>query len=283
MGRSNWSSPKKSLLVLGSALLCRYGVNANVISNWTQQSLPSFYRGEHAGVAVYDLNQDGYNDVLFAAGRYGVDQSYAMINLGYEEDGTFRFSDPIPIGYPGGYFQIDVFPLSSLNEGHVSVLLVGGTCIQPYVCDPGSHEPAVLLDVAVTGCSVTQPDVACQSSFKAIWQDADPSGDRNGVFAPCLGDGTDPAIVLAGSGSVSIFEPKNGTYVISPDFSVASEEMIPPTAGTIQDAVGLSAGHFSVGDFGIIPGIVVGMRTRRTRSPLGKSKKTVQFLKTNTP
>jgi hypothetical protein len=267
--------PSFKTSILGSALLFyRYGVNANTISsNWTRQSIPSFYRGDHSGAAVYDLNHDGYNDLLFAAGRYGVDQSYAMINLGYkDEDGTLRFSDPIPIGYPGGYFQIDVFPLSSLDEGHVSVLLVGGTCIQPYVCDLGSHEPAVLLDVTVTACSVTQPDVACQSSFKTIWQDANPSGDRNGAFAPCLGDGTDPAIVLVGSGSISIFEPKNGAYVKTPAFFANSEGMIPATAGTMQDAVGLSAGHFPVGNYGNLPGIIVGMRTRWNHSPLGKSK-----------
>jgi hypothetical protein len=276
MGRSKWtSSKKKSLFGPALLLLFRYRVTANAISsNWTRQSLPSLYRGEHAGVAVYDLNGDGYDDVLFAAGRFGADQSVAMINLGYKEDGTFRFSDPIPLGYPGGYFQIDVFPLSSLNEGHVSVLLVGGTCIKPSVCEVGAHEPAVLLDVTVTGCSVTQPDIACQSSFKTVWQDPYPSGDRNGAFAPSLGDGTDPAIVLAGSGSVTIFEPNNGTYENTPAFYVASEDIIPTTADTIQDAVGLSVGYFPVGHLGILPGVIVGMRMRRTRgsrSPLGKS------------
>jgi len=67
------------------------------------QSLDTPYYGQHVGVAYADLNGDGVNDILFAAGRHWVDQSYALINLGpmYDDDGEFvgvKFSKALPIG-----------------------------------------------------------------------------------------------------------------------------------------------------------------------------------------
>lgn len=68
------------------------------------QSLDTPYYGQHVGVAYADLNGDGVNDILFAAGRHWVDQPYALINLGpmYDDDsGEFvgvKFSKALPIG-----------------------------------------------------------------------------------------------------------------------------------------------------------------------------------------
>lgn len=79
------------------------------------QSLDTPFYGQHVGVAYADLNGDGVNDILFAAGRHWVDQSYALINLGpvYGDNGEFvgvKFSKALPIGSK-----------YSLIEGHFSV------------------------------------------------------------------------------------------------------------------------------------------------------------------
>ena len=132
------------------------------------QSLDTPYYGQHVGVAYADLNGDGVNDILFAAGRHWVDQSYALINLGpmYDDDGEFvgvKFSKALPIGSkcnmflfialclspilfitylyyidhiffiylgPGAYYQIDVTQSDKTDDTtqHSTVLLVGGTC-----------------------------------------------------------------------------------------------------------------------------------------------------------
>jgi hypothetical protein len=209
---------------------------------WTTQILPSPFRGRHTGVATHDINGDGHLDVLYSAGRHGVDQSFALINLGYNNE-AFRFSDPVRIGDPGGYYQIDASPLSSLDDGHVAVLLAGGTCTESHWCIPGTKQPAVLLDVFVTGCSVMEPGMPCNSTYATIWQDADPAGDRNGAFAPTLGDGIDPAVVLAGNGCVSIFEPENGVYTNPPSFVLIPEDKVPDDVNsTIERAAGLACG-----------------------------------------
>lgn len=238
---------------------------------WKQQSLPTpaNSRGEHTGVAVYDLNGDGYDDVLFAAGRHSIDQPYALINLGKYENGTIRFSEAIPLGNPGGFYQIDVSPLSSLEAGHVAVLLAGGTCTVAELCQPGSFQPAIVLDVYIQGCSESNPNRQCQSSVTEIWRDAKPAGDRNGAFAPTLGNGLDPAIVLAGNSCVSIFEPNtDGTFPTPPTFLVIPQDKVEnQKVDNIDRAAGLAVGY--IGDR---PGLIVGLRTSKPPSPLGKLK-----------
>ena len=55
-------------------------------NQYIAQPLGIPFGGQHSGVAVIDLNNDGYNDLLFSAGRHSLDQSFAMINLGLMED-----------------------------------------------------------------------------------------------------------------------------------------------------------------------------------------------------
>jgi hypothetical protein len=253
-----------------SILTIRIAV-VDAAKRWKQQSLPTPANslGEHTGVAVYDLNGDGYDDLLFAAGRHSVDQSYALINLGKNVNGTVRFSEAIPLGRPGGFYNVDASPLSSLEEGHVAVLLAGGTCAVAALCQPGSHQPAIVLDVSIKACSVSTPDRRCKSSVREIWRDADPQGDRNGAFAPTLGNGLDPAIVLAGRSCISIFEPTDAgafpaglppTFLVTPQAKVSN-------SNNIERAAGLAVGY--IGDR---PGLIAGVRTSRPPAPLGKLK-----------
>lgn len=254
---------KRQILWILCPILARTANSAK----WKRQSLPAPEngRGEHTGVAVYDLNHDGYLDVLFAAGRHSVDQSYALINLGPHENGTIRFSEAIPIGAQGGYYQVDVSSLTSLQEGHVAVLLAGGTCTEPSMCQPGYNQPAIVLDVSFRGCSVQKPNRKCKSTFTEIWRDGEPAGDRNGAFAPSLGDGEDPAIVLAGNRCVSIFEPNNGVYPNRPSFFVVPEAKVSDGVNNIDRAAGLAVGYL-----GDRPGLVAGVRTSAPPVPLGK-------------
>jgi hypothetical protein len=254
-------------------ILTRRIAVVDAAKRWKQQSLPvpANSRGEHTGVAGYDLNGDGYDDVLFAAGRHSVDQPYALINLGKNENGTIRFSEAIPLGRPGGFYQVDASTLSSLDEGHVAVLLAGGTCTVAELCQPGSHQPAIVLDVSIRACSVNTPDRRCKSSIKEIWRDADPQGDRNGAFAPTLGNGLDPAIVLAGRSCISVFEPTDAgafpvglppTFLVIPEAKVSSRN-----PNNIERAAGLAVGY--IGDR---PGLIAGVRTSSPPAPLGKLK-----------
>jgi hypothetical protein len=230
---------------------------------WTSQVLPSPFDGQHTGVAVYDLNADGYLDVLYAAGRHGIDQPFALINLGFNNDGAFRFSEPVKIGDPGGYYQIDVAPLSSLQPGHVAVLLAGGTCGESNACTVGDVQAAVVLDVVVSQCSVEEPDATCQSSYTTIWTDENPAGDRNGAFSLPLGDESgDSAIVLAGKGGLSVFEPQNGHYTNPATFSLI-EDVEQDVVENIKRTAGLAVGY--IGDS---PGAIAGVRSDAPPSPL---------------
>ena len=99
------------------------------------QLLDTPFYGQHVGAAYADLNGDGAIDLLFAAGRHWVYQSYALINLGPEYDDNDKFtgvrlSEAQPIGPPGGYYNIDIKPSSKTDSSsqHSTVLLVGGTC-----------------------------------------------------------------------------------------------------------------------------------------------------------
>jgi hypothetical protein len=120
MRRINRMRPRREVILLFLATADCYS-SAHILE-WTSQVLPSPFGGRHTGVATHDLNGDGYQDLLFSAGRHGVDQSFALINLGFQKnDGTFRFSDPIRIGNPGGFYQIDASALSSLEDNHVAL------------------------------------------------------------------------------------------------------------------------------------------------------------------
>jgi hypothetical protein len=236
---------------------------------WFLQTLGKPYGGAHTGVAVYDLNGDGYNDLLFSAGRHEVDTAFVYINLGQLEDSQnsinttinvtgIRFSDPLPLE-AGSFYQVDASTLSSLSDDHVAVLLAGGTCNNYWVC-PQQFQPALLLDVFVSGCSVYQPDVECRLSSKVIWQEPEleDSGNRNGALALDLGNGVDPAIVLVGTGGLSIYHPSaDGQYSPTyPDYLLEVEDKITE----FDDAIDRSAG-LAIGKIGQQLGLVLGTRS----------------------
>jgi hypothetical protein len=243
-------------------------------SQFTIQNLGQPFGGLHTGVAVYDVNGDGYDDLLFAAGRHHIDTSYVLINLGLDEADTtnqstdnsilnFQFSDPLPL-WTGSSYQVDVASLSSLEDGHVAVLLAGSTC---QICQE-SFQPAVLLDVKVTGCSVQNRDVPCQIDIGSnpIWTEPDlgESGNRNGALSMDLGDGTDPSIVLVGDGGLTIYHPTNGQYNENqPDFALSSEDMITQ----FDDAIDRTAG-LAVGRIGKQNGLVLGTRFATNPGPV---------------
>jgi hypothetical protein len=231
--------------------------------DWYWQVLPAPYGGQHTGVATYDVNQDGYADLVFAAGRHGVDQSFIHINLGFDELGYFRFSEALPIGEAGSFYETDVRVLSQLAEGHVGVLLGGGSCNDPELCAGGVKEPAVVLDVVVSGCSALEPDVPCHVESSIIWQDPHPTGDRSAAFHSDLGDGADPAIVLVGEGGITIYEPTNGQFGSAPAFTLTTAEKTGETGAFIRRASSIAMGM--VGDN---PGFVTGVRTYTAPNPL---------------
>jgi hypothetical protein len=242
---------------------------------WFRQSLGRPYGGAHTGVAVYDLNGDGYDDLLFSAGRHEIDTAFVYINLGQLEDGQYdnnsnatnnvmeiRFSDPLPLE-AGSFNQVDASPLSSLPDDHVAVLLAGGSCNDIWVC-PQQFQPALLLDVFVSGCSVYQPDVECRLSYKVIWQEPERenSHNRNGALAMDLGNGIDPAIVLVGTGGLAIYNPDDyGKFSLTnPDYLLEVEDKITE----FDDAIDRSAG-LAIGKIGQQMGLVLGTRSATSK------------------
>jgi hypothetical protein len=205
------------------------------------QILETPFLGQHVGLATIDVNNDGAPDILFAAGRHWVDQSYALINLGpLYLDGEFkgiRFSSALPVGPPGGYYQIDAAPSSRSSSSSsddiithtTKVLLVGGTChddapTQYGSCVMGENTPARLLEVNVSGCSIQNPDVECKLEFEQIWEDPHARGDRNGGFA-YFQDTLHPSIALLGQGGVEIYDPYSRN---DDEFRIAAPEKIDP-------------------------------------------------------
>ena len=125
-----------------------------------------------------------------------IDQSYALINLGPATSNAhdtnsangFLWSHPLPLGNPGGYYQVDVAPLSSLEEGRLAVLLAGGVCTQKNFCTPGSLTPAVVMDAgtglsaaaAVAGLRAVAAAVLCLR----IWRVPSSGSARFPLFQP---------------------------------------------------------------------------------------------------
>lgn len=210
---------------------------------WHSQNLGQPYGGQHTGVAVYDLNGDGFLDLLFAAGRHSLDTAFVLINLGRndtKDDGKpeFVFSDPLPLQY-GGFYQVDVATLSSLDPGHLAVLLAGGTGV--------FNTPAVILDVLVSGCSVQYPLRECQLNASVIWTEPDPAGNRDGQFSFELGNDVDPALVLVGAGCLAIYHPtKDGNFPDTPDFSMTPEEKVTDFEDGIRRSSAVTVG--TIGD-----------------------------------
>jgi hypothetical protein len=244
-----------------SDLGLRQNLNQLLRSQWHLQNLGMPFEGAHTGLAVYDLNGDGYEDILFAAGRHQIDTAYALINLGPADPSgeslDIRFSEPLTLR-TGTFYQVDVSPLSSLEEGHVAVLLAGGSC---WICSE-LYQPARLLDVYATGCSVNNPDAPCELWVKSevLWQEPgrEDSGNRNGQLSMELGNGVDPAIVLVGTGGLSIYHPRgDGTYNANfPDYLLRSEDKITEFDDAIDRSVGLA-----IGKIGKQTGIVLGTRS----------------------
>ena len=207
------------------------------------QILPTPFLGQHVGLAIFDINHDGAPDILFAAGRHWVDQSYALINLGqiFNSEGDFegmRFSSALPVGPPGGYYQIDAAPTSSDNTTQIMVLLVGGTChvdtpTQYGSCVIGENTPARLLEVDVSGCSIQNPDVECKLEWEEVWEDPHARGDRNGGFA-YFEDTLHPSIALLGQGGVEIYhhsyqqEPSSLVDMNYDEFRIPAPDKIDP-------------------------------------------------------
>jgi hypothetical protein len=248
---------------------------------FSMQALGVPFAGQHTGVAVFDLNGDGRLDLLFSSGRHWVDQSYVMMNLGIIDSSDdqhhpqYKFSKEYPIGKPGGYYQVDASTLSSLNDNgermnHTAVLLAGSDCSVSHdnefgSCELGSTDAAVLLDVTVQGCSVFEPYEPCRVTWKEVWREPNPQGNRNGAFAATLGDGIDPAIVLVGKGGISIFEPRHGKYDDDEaTLTILPDDHLPDNpVDDIMRSTGLAVGY--LGDYW--PGIVVGPRTLQSVYP----------------
>jgi hypothetical protein len=229
-----------TILLLACHTLLLQTAEEESISPYISQILDTPFLGQHVGLASYDINNDGTPDLLFAAGRHWVDQSYALMNLGpqFDSHGDFigvRFSPALPVGPPGGYYQIDVAPspqtASSSSDviAHNMVLLVGGTCHddtpnQYGSCVIGENTPARLMEVSVSGCSIQHPDVECKLQWEQVWEDSNPMGDRNGGFA-YFHYNPHPSIVLLGQGGVTIY---NHPYRQEPEFNVRPPEKIDP-------------------------------------------------------
>ena len=236
-------------------------------SKWLPQRLPSPYEGQYTGIAATDLNNDGYPDLLISAGKHWVDQPYVLMNLGSTGDGHVRWSDPLPIGPPAGYYAIDAGRFSFLTRHNAwGVLLAGGDCNTPEwnqfgSCVPGTSSPALLLEVSLRGCSVWRPNTPCDLEWDIVWQDASHQGDRNGALAYELGNGVDPAIILTGSGGVSVFEPPYSEQW--PTFTISPEEQLPETNDLINRGSGLAVGRIGTK----YTGFFIGTRTTAAAPP----------------
>ena len=204
-----------------------------------------------------------------------IDQSYALINLGPATSNAhdtnsangFLWSHPLPLGNPGGYYQVDVAPLSSLEEGRLAVLLAGGVCTQKNFCTPGSLTPAVVMDAKFYGCSANDanPDpAACQLDWNIIWTETPATGNRNGALSTLLGEPGKPVIVLVGGGCLTVthWNATTGGYSTTPDYVLLAEDKILNEDDDINRSAGLA-----VGMVGTKKAIVLGPRSTGFRAP----------------
>lgn len=233
-------------------------------SLWLPQYLPSPYEGQYTGITWADLNHDGHPDLLISAGKHWIDQPYVLIHLGSSHRGV-RWSDPLPLGPPAGYYAVRAGRFSFLPSNTWGVLLAGGDCNtvernQFGRCVLGSPSPAVLLQVSVRRCSAQRPGGRCELDWDVVWQDAARRGDRNGALAYDLGDGVDPAIVLTGNGGVAIFEPP---YSSRPTFTIRPQEKLAQSDDPISRGTGLAVGPIGTR----YTGFFVGTRTHQAAPP----------------
>ncbi|KAL3916458.1 MAG: hypothetical protein SGARI_007953, partial [Bacillariaceae sp.] len=93
-----------------------------------------------------------------------------------------------------------------------------------------------------------------------LWREPgrEDSGNRNGELSMELGNGVDPAIVLVGTGGLSIYHPSDeGTYSETfPDYLLRSEDKITEFDDAIDRSVGLA-----IGKIGKQTGLVLGTRS----------------------
>ena len=210
-------------------------------------------------------------------GRHSIDQSYALMNLGpvssnqtvtgAKSFGGFLWSRELPFGSPGGYYQVDVAPLSTLDDGHLGVLLAGGICTRRNFCVPGTKTPAVLLDAHFYGCSATDeyPDPhSCQVEWNLVWTETPATGNRNGALSTFLGKPGKPVIVLVGGGRLTVthWDDKIKGYPTTPDYELLAEDKIWDEDDDINRSAGLAVGYV-----GKQKAIVLGPRTTGFRAP----------------
>jgi hypothetical protein len=269
----------RSLFALGLTIGWWKGQTA-AASSFAYQFLGDPFESQYTGVSTFDLNNDGLPDLLVSAGKHWIDQTYVLINLG-AVDGVPVFSDPLPLGPPGGYYQVDATVWPSLAEGHVAVLLAGGECTQPEFnqfgrCVPGEQTQALLLDIHVSATcqapAARRSSALCSLTWRFLWQDDSSAGDRNGAFAWNLGSADFPALVLVGTAGASIFEPQrtvtnNGSqsnYLEGlPNWRLSPEEMLRQTNDSINRGTGLAVGRIGQA----YEGFWVGTRTMLAAPP----------------
>lgn len=278
-GRLDLPASMRLYFLIGLALGGWQSQNA-AASSFAYQYIGDPYESQYTGVTTFDLNNDGLPDLLVSAGKHWIDQPYVLINLG-AVNGVPVFSDPLPLGPPGGYYQVDATVWPSLAEGHVAVLLAGGDCTQRESnqfgsCAFGEQTQALLLDIHVsetcTAPAARRSSALCSLTWRFLWQDDSSAGDRNGAFAWNLGSANFPALVLVGTAGASIFEPQStvaedgsqSNYLEGlPNWRLSPEEKLPQTNDSINRGTGLAVGR--IGE--AYQGFWVGTRTNMAAPP----------------
>ena len=228
-------------MLLPGLLLFSSGISA--VNGWTQQTLPqpASSHGFHNGVAMYDMNDDGVNDILVCGGTSSsqMEQPYILINQG-NLDGTFLFSEPLEIGVPGIYSKCEATWLE--DQGTYAVLLVGTECAEN--CLPSVK----LLSVHVTGCNFYDPNGPCSHNSTEIWgRGGLDINEFHDVSFLDYASGVSPALIVAARRNVMVFESDGTSFPVFPTFNI---QLDAGDAGT----------SISVGWVGEDPGFIVGSR-----------------------